>query len=310
MLPPTITVNALQDGMDSPSSGAKDSMILVRLIGGLGNQMFQYEAGRALAARLDAPLLLDLRDFRRYRLRSYGLDRMQIQARPATAWELARWPIWLRNRRWPVERFGLASRWFREDRMRFSPAFANLTGTVGLDGYFQSELYFADVRQTLLHEFRPRAPLSRENNVLAETIRAVAGASLHVRRGDYVSDPKTSAVHGVCSPAYYQRAISLLRERYEDLRVFVFSDDPAWCRANLSLDGATFVEGNGAAPECDIFLMAQCRHHIIANSSFSWWGAWLADQPGTTIAPRPWFSDGTLRDDDLIPSAWLRLPRD
>lgn len=285
-------------------------MILVRLIGGLGNQMFQYAAGRALAARLDAPLLLDLRDFRRYRLRSYGLDRMQIQARPATTWELARWPIWLRSRRWSGERFGLGSRWFREERMRFSPAFANLTGAVGLDGYFQSERYFASIRQPLMQEFRPRAPLSRENEVLAETMRAVAGASLHVRRGDYVSDPKTSAVHGVCSPAYYQRAIATLRDRYEGLQVFVFSDDPAWCRANLSLDGATFVENNGAAPECDIFLMAQCRHHIIANSSFSWWGAWLADQPGMTIAPSPWFSDDGLHDDDLIPPAWLRLPRD
>lgn len=285
-------------------------MILVRLIGGLGNQMFQYATGRALAARLDAPLLLDLRDFRHYKLRHYGLDRMQIEARPATAWELARWPVWLRNRRWSGARIGIGSRWFREDGLRFSPEFANLTGTVGLDGYFQSELYFAGVRQTLLQEFRPGAPLSRENEVLAERIRAVAGACLHVRRGDYVSDPRTSAVHGVCSPAYYRRAIAMLRERYEGLRIFVFSDDPAWCRANLSLDGATFVENNGAAPECDIFLMAQCLHHIIANSSFSWWGAWLADRPGMTIAPRPWFSDDRLRDDDLIPPGWLRLARD
>jgi len=285
-------------------------MILVRLIGGLGNQMFQYAAGRALAARLDAPLLLDLRDFRRYRLRYYGLDRMRIDARPATAWELARWPIWLRNRRWSGDRLGLTPRWFHEADLRYSPEFAAVTGTIGLDGYFQSERYFAGVRQALLQEFRPRAPLSRHNEQLAETIRTAASVCLHVRRGDYVNDPRTSAMHGVCSPAYYRRATATLRERHEDLRYFVFSDDPAWCRENLSLEDAVFVENNGAAPECDIFLMAQCRHHIIANSSFSWWGAWLAEAGGTVVAPQPWFSNTTLRADDLIPPGWLRLPRD
>lgn len=285
-------------------------MILVRLIGGLGNQMFQYAAGRALAERLGADLLLDLRGFRRYRLRSYGLDRMAIAARPATRRELARWPAFLRGTRWPAGLFGLSACWFREAGPRYAPHFETLSGDVGLDGYFQSERYFLAVRPSLRKEFRPRAPQSLRNARLAEAIRAAPSVSLHVRRGDYASNPATLAVHGLCSPAYYRRAVSALRERHEGLRFFVFSDDPAWCRENLALADAVFVDNNAAAPECDIFLMSQCRHHVIANSSFSWWGAWLADAEGTVVAPTRWYTDPALRDDDLIPSGWLRLPRD
>lgn len=285
-------------------------MILVRLIGGLGNQMFQYAAGRALAERLGADLLLDLRGFRRYRLRSYGLDRMAIAGRPATRRELARWPAFLRGTRWPAGLFGLSARWFHEADLRYAPRFEALRGDIGLDGYFQSERYFSDVRASLRDEFRPRAPLTAENARLAEAMCTVPSVSLHVRRGDYASDPATLAVHGLCSPAYYRGAVAALLERYEGLRFFVFSDDPSWCRENLALAGATFVDGNAASPECDIFLMSQCRHRIVANSSFSWWGAWLADGDGTVIAPQPWFSDPSLRDDDLVPPGWLRLPRD
>lgn len=285
-------------------------MILVRLIGGLGNQMFQYATGRALAGRLGTDLLLDLRGFRRYRLRSYGLDRMAIAGRPATYRELARWPSFLRGRQWPAGLFGLSGHWFCEADLRYSPLFETLRGDVGLEGYFQSERYFSDVRASLRDEFRPAAPLSPENARLAEAMRAAPSVSLHVRRGDYASNPATLAVHGLCSPAYYRSAVSALRERHEGLRFFVFSDDPAWCRENLALADAEFVDNNAASPECDIFLMSQCRHRIVANSSFSWWGAWLAVGDGTVIAPQPWYADPALCDDDLIPPGWLRLPRD
>lgn len=132
---------------------------------------------------------------------------------------------------------------------------------------------------------------------------------LHVRRGDYVSNAKTLRVHGVCSIDYYRRAIGVARERLGQPRFFVFSDDLAWSRENLPLgDDAVFVEGNAEAPEMDIFLMAVCRAHVIANSSFSWWGAWLAttDAP-LVIAPDPWFDSPDVSAVDLIPASWQTL---
>lgn len=285
-------------------------MILVRLLGGLGNQMFQYAAGRALAHKLEVPLQLDLRDFRSYRLRGYGLDRMSISASPATAETLADWPIWQREISRLASRIGLPTRWFHERDLRFSAQLGNRTAPVGLDGYFQCEKYFNDARHLLLQEFRPKTPLSSRNAELAEEMRASASVSVHVRRGDYVSNRKTMAVHGLCSQDYYHRAIRVLNDQDGALRFFIFSDDPAWCRENLAIANAVFVEHNIDAPECDIHLMAQCKHHIIANSSFSWWGAWLGDNRGVTIAPVPWFSDSKLLRNEIRAQDWVSLPRD
>ena len=137
--------------------------------------------------------------------------------------------------------------------------------------------------------------------------------ALHVRRGDYASNPETQRVHGFCSPDYYRRAIDTVAARVADPRVFVFSDDPEWAERHLVLDHPTTIVRN-AAPNAeldDFRMLARCRHHIIANSSFSWWGAWLASHPTqVVVAPAPWFAVDTYDTRDLLPAGWLRLPRD
>ena len=287
-------------------------VIVVRLIGGLGNQMFQYAAGRALADRLRVPLLLDARDFARYRTHRFGLTALAITAPVGTPADLAPWPVWRREgARIGAKigaRLGLPVRHFIERSLRFDPRIAAVTAPAYLDGYFQSARYFADHRATLADEFTPRAPLSAQNTHLRAMMAEGDSVALHVRRGDYTG-AATQKVHGLCSPAYYRAAIARVQAGQGALKFFVFSDDLDWCRTGLDLPpGTVFVDGNGAAPEVDMHLMAACTHHIIANSSFSWWGAWLAGG-GVTIAPDPWFSDPALDATDLVPSGWHRIAR-
>jgi hypothetical protein len=132
---------------------------------------------------------------------------------------------------------------------------------------------------------------------------------LHVRRGDFVSLNSAARVHGLCSVDYYARAINLVRSRCPGCHFLVFSDDPQWARAELPLDpSAVFVTGNAERPEQDLILMSACGHHIIANSSFSWWGAWLAaSQAKVVIAPKQWFLNAPRDTSDLIPDGWIRL---
>ena len=285
-------------------------MIVVRLTGGLGNQMFQYAAARALADRLAVELVLDTRGFDAYNFRSFELGRLNVRACAGTTAELARFPAWrVKLARALGGAMPLSNRFRVEPFFGYDPAWPTLQDDVHLNGYFQSQKYFAVIREQLLVDFRPSKDISPSNRQVAAMAGKGDSVMLHVRRGDYVSNAKTLQVHGVCSTDYYRRAIALARERLHQPRFFVFSDDLAWSRENLRLgDDAVFVEGNAEAPEMDIFLMSACRAHIIANSSFSWWGAWLArtDAP-LVIAPDPWFDSPDMSAVDLIPAFWQTL---
>jgi hypothetical protein len=178
-------------------------------------------------------------------------------------------------------------------------------------GYWQSERYFADIADTLRDEFRPRAPLSCwAAGVSAEIIRT-GGVRLHDRRGDFAAE-HGRRVHGAASLEYYRSATALLDEQLGNPLYFAFSDDPDWVAENLRLPRIRVVTrddgGRHASAVEELALMASCRSHIIANSTFSWWGAWLADIPdGTVVAPVAWFSDRRLRSDDIVPARWIRI---
>ena len=283
-------------------------MIAVRLIGGLGNQMFQYAAGRALAERLGTELLLDTRDFEHYSLYDYGLHKFAIGTTAASPVQLARWPSWIRRGSRLLRRIGIHTRWYAEIQFEYDAVWESIPDGTMIDGYFQSERYFSGIAESLRVEFVPVALLSQQNAHYAELARGCESVALHVRRGDYVTNLNALKVHGVCSPDYFETAITYMRERLENPRFFVFSNDMAWARENLKLgDNAVFVTGNEKYPEIDIHLMAQCRHHIIANSSFSWWGAWLnPSKSKIVIAPERWFAK-PMDTSDLIPRQWVRL---
>jgi hypothetical protein len=293
-------------------------MVIARLTGGLGNQMFQYAAGRALADRLGAELLLDTRAFehafalRPYTRRAYALAPFKLRARLATRADLKNWPVWV------VEvgmraRFvrPLFRRWHFESAITYDPGVRMLHQPVCLVGYWQSERYFIDIADRIRSDFTLRQPLAGANAGLFELARSNGSVGLHVRRGDFVSLDNAAQTHGLCSIDYYRRAIGLVRERCPECHFLVFSDDAQWARAELPLDSsAVFVTGNDAAPEQDLALMSACRHHIIANSSFSWWAGWLgysAEQ--IVIAPAPWYANPKLDARDLAVARWQYLNR-
>lgn len=295
--------------------------VYVRLIGGLGNQMFQYATGRALALRNGAELKLDVSGFVTYGLRRYELDSYPIAATVASAPELeafASAPVvpprtgvkGLLSRLVAPKNASSPAVHYREPHFQFDPGVQGLHPPILLDGYWQTERYFADAAEALRRELDPTEPLEEDNARIAEQIDQAVAVSLHVRRGDYVSNAHANAYHGVCSLDYYRAAISHVAERVEGVHLFVFSDDAEWTRENLKSDlPATYVAAN--PPDRgfrDMQLMTRCRHHIIANSSFSWWGAWLNAKPGkVVVAPRRWFAKGDNDTRDLVPSDWVRL---
>jgi hypothetical protein len=287
-------------------------VIVTRLQGGLGNQMFQYAAGLSLALARQTQLKLDLAllDSRDGRTpRTYELDRFRISAERATPEQLegllAKRPLAARISRRLDPRAAA-----RERHFHYDPAVMRLPDDSCLEGYWQSERYFAHAAARVRQEFGFRNEPSGQNAELAREIAARTAVSLHVRRGDYASDPATRAVHGLCSVDYYRRAAAFIAERVRDPVFVLFSDDPEWARTHLDLGGETLaVDHNGAHNGAeDLRLLSLCRHHIIANSTFSWWGAWLSANPDKiVIAPARWFADGTRDTSDLLPHRWVTL---
>jgi hypothetical protein len=280
-------------------------MIIVRLSDGLGNQMFQYAFGRALSVRRGVPLRLDLSAYQRDRKRVYGLSQFLVMEDFVTEEEVLKvvsrpldptQPWWDQ----PV---------VKPEHFHYDEDVTRVPSAGYFVGYWQTERHFADLAGLIRLEFTPRSPLSGANLDAARTIAARNAVSLHVRRGDYVSDRTVNALHGICSLDYYRRAVAHVMERVERPEFFIFTDDPDWVRANLKLGAPAYlIAHNGNAPVEDLRLMSLCRHHILANSSFSWWGAWLAERPGQVVcAPRRWFTGYPHDTRDLTPDRWVRL---
>ena len=284
------------------------SSVVVALDGGLGNQMFQHAAGRSVAVRVRMPLALDLRPLLQRGGRAYGLGDFRLGE---DAELLTEGP--------PPRRAGRlqglfrsltgGTQTFKEASFAYDERIRRLKAPVRLEGYFQSERYFAEMADQIRHDFTPRADLLAEIDALAlRLLPTEPSVSLHVRRGDYTS-PAVVAVHGSLDAAYYDRALRLVAERSGNtLTICVFTDDPSWVRANLVLPGqARFISEHTRTALQDMILMSRCTHHITANSSFSWWGAWLnPGQDKIVVTPARWFQPTSgLDTKDLVPSRWL-----
>jgi hypothetical protein len=303
-------------------------MITVSLMGGLGNQMFQYAAGKALAQRHGVALALDVSGFKQDVLRSYLLDRLNVpEAQPTVALETAekvenkfgraKWKGRI-NRllgRAHLPKLVEASDEYREPHLHYDPAFETLGPNTSMFGYFQSERYFGSIANSLSTWLAPREALdSAAGETLARIQRSQLPVSNHGRRGDYLN-PGTTEFHGVLGEPYYREAVSRIEASVgAGADFFVFSDDPVAAEQLLTFvpgSRLNHVRGDPDRPWEDILLMASCRHHVIANSSFSWWGAWLnRSSEKCVIAPRGWFAPAQLaklNTHDLLPSEWIRI---
>lgn len=288
-------------------------MIVVKINGGLGNQLFQYAAGRALAERHGVDLVLDLGWF-------------DNRPRGNTPWkyELHRYPIQARLTT-PIEQFlcsfyhgrlirlipFLPRKWrhFREKNFQYEPNYARLSDQVYLDGYWQSNRYFEGIGNIIRMELQPTTLPGKTNLDLIDLMSHSSSVAVHIRRGDYLSNPTAVNYHGVCSLDYYRAAINFMVNKLQTPTFFIFSDDLTWAKENLNIQYPVHYVDNNSGENAfqDLRLISTCKNQIIANSSFSWWGAWLNPNPNKiVIAPQKWF----LVNKDtstLYPDGWIKL---
>lgn len=290
-------------------------MIITNIIGGLGNQMFQYAAGKALACKHGTVLKLDTRDFNRYQLHPLELRRLfpEIcsEATPASIRKICGYKTQPTFKR-ALRKIGfrrLNNQLIFEPKYTFWPDFLQLPDNIYLDGYWQSERYFIDHEKTIRNDFRFPVLSDPINLGLADEISRVASVSLHVRRGDYVTHSINQTIYYQCTMDYYHHAIKHINDCVENPEFFVFSDDIEWAqRTFANYDIRAFVgHNNGARNYIDMQLMSLCKYNIIANSTFSWWAAWLNQNPGKiVISPQEWFVNGQSSH-DLIPPNWIKI---
>lgn len=292
-------------------------MIIANLIGGLGNQMFQYAVGRAISLEQGTALRLDVSGYEKYKLH-HGFELQRIFNCPAEVasemdmhsvlgWQSAA------TARKLLSRQGVA--WLRSKAFVIEPHFQYWQGITSVSndcylmGYWQSEKYFSIAEDQIRTDFSFKSPLQNKNAEIAQKILQGNAVSLHVRRGDYATNPQTTAIHGLCTLDYYRQSIHYVAERVQQPNFFIFSDDIAWTRDNLNISHqCQYVDFNqGEESYNDMRLMSMCNHHIIANSSFSWWGAWLNPKHDKiVVAPKNWFADQTDAR-DLLPQSWIKL---
>jgi len=276
-------------------------------MGGLGNQLFQYSTARTLADSQGSDLVLDAR----YVVRKAQHTGLALEAFDIRATVLAessqsqfsetkiKWAKWFKRYYRPM--FNI----FCETSLGVdSQLLAQPKGSMLL-GFWQSEQYFAH-NALLPKDLVLKQPLSGKALEISQSILENQSVALHVRRGDYANNPKALKRYGLCSVGYYQKAIEHLSQHLNDPHFYVFSDDPQWVSDNLSMPGqCTFVSVKDIAPEQDLVLISQCQHQIIANSTFSWWGAWLNSHCDKIVVyPTPWFDEQTINANDLVPRAW------
>lgn len=296
-------------------------MIIVKFHGYLANIMFEYALGLYLAKKNSATLKFDLTEYTepwykaknlkdcRYALEPFGID---ICGHTATAKEIATFKRYEKRTGWQYiiqnNLFADETKYIKQNGLLFEPRVLNAGDGSFLDGYWQCEKYFPDMREELSTVFSLKHPPSGRNEEFANLINASNAVCLHVRRGDYASSPKYSGVHGTMAEAYYRGARAYMHVRISDMRLFVFSDDIPWARENLGLPADTiYIEGNNETPHEDLRLMSLCKHFIIANSTFSWWGAWLSrNENPIVIAPALWFRDPRFDSADIVPERWIK----
>ncbi|MDC1458625.1 alpha-1,2-fucosyltransferase [Burkholderiaceae bacterium] len=292
-------------------------MIIANIIGGLGNQMFQYATARAISLELGTSLRLDISGYDKYKLhQGFELQRIfnstieiasEMDRRIVLGWQsttfsrkllLRQRMAWLRSKSFVIE-----------PHFQYWQGLAEIPNDCYLMGYWQSEKYFSLAEARIRTDFSFKLPLQNKNAEVARKILQANSVSLHVRRGDYATKPQTTATHGLCTLDYYGQSIQYVAERVQQPKFFIFSDDIAWARDNLNISHqCQYVDVNqGEESYNDMRLMSMCNHHIIANSSFSWWGAWLnPKRDKIVVAPKNWFADKTDAI-DLLPQSWIKL---
>lgn len=294
-------------------------MIVVKLKGGLGNQFFEYATARRASFVNHTDLKLDTSSYLPTSGRKYSLQHFKIFGEIATK-EAIDWlkPSERKNLRWVIRKIlNLFRPYYKRhyiiERRKFLDSFDKNILKVGknvyLEGYWHSEKYFKDIEPILLEELVLKNELSTKAADVAKMISSCNSVSIHVRRGDFVTDKSNNEKYDPCSKEYYESAIKYIESAFLEPTFFIFSDEIDWVKQNMqSTHSIVYVSDSSIRDYEELVLMALCKHNIIANSSFSWWGAWLNRNPQkTVIAPKSWFNTPKRSTADLLPKSWIQL---
>ena len=290
-------------------------------MGGLGNQMFQYAFAYVLAQKIGAKVVLDFSWFEAVKTytnvtpRSFELDVFNVEYDIASKDDLEKvvysnsrpfiqkslWKLFKIEKYKPVKNV-----FVQRNAHEFNSNLFELSDFVYYEGYFQNEKYFKNVREDLLRCFSSNIPLDEKNQAFLDKILDTNSVSIHVRRGDYVTLECAKKFHGTCPLEYYENAIKYIERNVKDPHFFLFSDDIEWVVKNLKIEHPfTVVDFNQGKGWLDMNLIKHCKHNIIANSSFSWWGAWLNENNDKiVVAPQRWNNE-TFKKNDTVPADWV-----
>jgi hypothetical protein len=299
-------------------------MIIVRLAGGLGNQMFQYALGRHLALLNNTELKLDIYSLIATIHRPFLLNYFNIKAEIASKKEISKLtsPIYyfgytrfnnilsrlIRRFIKPEKYFTTNSFYSEKIEFFFDKKILELEGSYYLYGHWQNPNYFNNIKNILIEDFTLKKGLNNDIKSVAKTMKEVESVSVHIRRGDYINNPNNLKLFSILSKEYYLKAYQVMKQKNANPYFYVFSDDIPWCKKNLVFDSPTFYSNADYGAYSDFFLMSQCRHNIMANSTFSWWAAYLnQNREKIVIAPNKWFNDNRINTSDLAPDGWIKL---
>lgn len=314
-------------------------MIVTRIIMGLGNQMFQYAAARALSLEKNSPLKVDIRSYDGYSRREYELEKFfELQTEKATASEADSFyfphPVkktW--NKIFPknkireytlpydergTKRFLLMSydkifppykrSTYIEPHYHYDENFFSTASNVYLQGFWMSWRYFNKYEATIRKDFTFRQNMVAHLQIFAAKLQNEKSVSLHIRRTDFAA-PEMLQLKGLLPSSYYAKAIQLLQSKIPDAVFYVFSDDLNWVKENIHVENAplNFIDGSlSSSAFDDFYLLSQCKHNIIANSTFSWWAAYLNSNPDKiVVAPKKWYVHPSINCKDVFPPSWI-----
>lgn len=285
-------------------------MIVIEASGGLGNQMFQYALYKKLES-MGKDVAMDTSFFRsKQNLRELEIGVFGVQYRSITDKEAA----YIRGYGYQDTiidkiKYKLKSskmKTYRDTIEHFQPEIFKMDD-IYLCGYWQSEKYFKDIRNTILEEFSFPLETRERFKELCKQMQEENSVSIHIRRSDYLTEQNIKVYGNICTEKYYENAIAYIDRQIETPHYYVFTDDLEWTRGYFKGDQYTIVDENrGKDSYADIYLMSQCKHNIIANSSFSWWGAWLNENPSKKVlAPKKWFHNH--EKEDIVCEDWIRI---
>ena len=293
-------------------------MIIVKLMGGIGNQLFQYATGRALAIKHHTELKVDLSFLNKeiditYTKRNLELDVFNASYKVASSEELELFSKKNILQKTLKKYFNInLTKYYiaNQSGFEYDKNYLSFPENTLLIGFWQSEKFFISIKEILLQELIVKKTMTKDCLMAHDAIVNSNSVSLHIRRGDYVSDKNANTFHGTLPLEYYYNAMNYLNLLTPNLKVFVFSDDIDWVKSNLTLQNeSVYIDFNKNENSVfDMYLMSLCKYNVIANSSFSWWGAWLNQHTNKiVIAPKQWFADKKIITKDLIPNSWIQL---